>query len=61
VRAVGHHRQALWPVRIRRLRLLRIDDFEKFLAGPDLGLTLIRPARQDEKNPRDFANWLRQR
>jgi hypothetical protein len=37
------------------------DDFDKFLAGPDLGLTLIRPARQDEKNPRDFPNWLRQR
>jgi len=35
------------------------DDFEKFLAGPGLGLTLIRPARQDEKNPRDFPNWLR--
>ena len=28
---------------------------------PDLGLTLIRPARKDEKEPRYFPNWLRQR
>jgi Transposase DDE domain len=35
------------------------DDFEKFLTG--LGLDLIRPARKDEKNPRYFPNWLRQR
>jgi hypothetical protein len=34
---------------------------EAFLAGPDLGLTLIRPARTDEKEPRYFPNWLRQR
>jgi hypothetical protein len=27
----------------------------------DLGLTLIRPARKDEKQPRPFPNWLRQR
>ena len=33
---------------------------EEFFAGPGLGLTLIRPARKDEK-PRDFPNWLRQR
>jgi hypothetical protein len=37
------------------------EDFEEFLAGPDLGLTLIRPARKDDKKPRPFPNWLRQR
>jgi hypothetical protein len=37
------------------------DDFEDFLASPELGLTLIRPARKDEKKPRCFPNWLRQR
>jgi hypothetical protein len=37
------------------------DDFEEFLAGEDLGLMLIRPARKDEKTPRPFPNWLRQR
>ena len=36
-------------------------DTETFFAGPDLGLTLIRPARKDEKAPRYFPNWLRQR
>jgi len=36
-------------------------DTEAFLTGPDLGLTLIRPARKDEKAPRYFPNWLRQR
>ena len=30
-------------------------------ASDDLGLTLIRPARKDEKAPRSFPNWLRQR
>jgi hypothetical protein len=35
------------------------DDFEEFLAG--LGLDLVRPARKDEKKPRSFPNWLRQR
>ena len=34
---------------------------EEFFAGPDLGLVLIRPARKDEKQPRPFPNWLRQR
>ncbi len=34
---------------------------EDFFAGQDLGLTLIRPARKDEKQPRPFPNWLRQR
>jgi hypothetical protein len=34
-------------------------DTEQFFA--DLGLTLIRPARKDEKTPRPFPNWLRQR
>jgi Transposase DDE domain len=37
------------------------EDFEEFLAGPDLGLALVRPARKDEKTPRYFPNWLRQR
>jgi hypothetical protein len=36
-------------------------DTEDFFAGDDLGLTLIRPARKDEKAPRPFPNWLRQR
>ena len=34
---------------------------EAFFAGPDLGLTLIRPARKDKKESRYFPNWLRQR
>ena len=34
---------------------------EKFSAGNSLRLTLIRPARKDEKQPRPFPNWLRQR
>jgi hypothetical protein len=29
--------------------------------SPDLGLTLLRPARKDEKTARYFPNWLRQR
>jgi hypothetical protein len=37
------------------------EDTEEFFAGPDLGLLLIRPARKDEKIPRPFPNWLRQR
>ena len=40
---------------------LRRDQQDVNLAGPDLGLTLIRPARKDEKAPRYFPNWLRQR
>jgi len=36
-------------------------DFEDFLAGRDMGMTLIRPARKDESQPRYFPNWLRQR
>ena len=27
------------------------EDIEAFLAGPDLSLALIRPARKDEKSP----------
>jgi hypothetical protein len=34
---------------------------EAFFASPSLSLTLIRPARTDEKHPRPFPNWLRQR
>jgi hypothetical protein len=34
---------------------------EAFFASPELGLALIRPARKDEKAPRPFPNWLRQR
>ena len=37
------------------------QDTEAFFASPDLGLTLLRPARKDEKAPRCFPNWLRQR
>lgn len=37
------------------------EDTETFFAGPGLGLALIRPARKDEKAPRYFPNWLRQR
>jgi hypothetical protein len=37
------------------------QDTEDFFAGDSLGLTLIRPARKDEKQPRPFPNWLRQR
>jgi hypothetical protein len=37
------------------------EDTEAFFASPDLSLTLIRPARKDEKTPRSFPNWLRQR
>jgi hypothetical protein len=37
------------------------EDTEEFFAGPDLELALIRPARRDEKTPRPFPNWLRQR
>jgi hypothetical protein len=37
------------------------QDTEDFFAGDDLQLTLIRPARKDEKQPRPFPNWLRQR
>ena len=35
------------------------DDFEEFLAS--LGLDLTRPARKDDKKPRHFPNWPRQR
>lgn len=37
------------------------QDTEALFAGPDLGLTLFRPARKDETAPRSFPNWLRQR
>jgi hypothetical protein len=37
------------------------EDTEGFFTSPDLGLALIRPARKDEKQPRYFPNWLRQR
>lgn len=36
------------------------QDFEEFF-HEDLGLLLMRPARKDEKRPRPFPNWLRQR
>jgi hypothetical protein len=35
------------------------QETEEFFAGD--GLALIRPARKDEKQPRPFPNWLRQR
>jgi hypothetical protein len=34
---------------------------EEFFAADGLRLTLIRPARKDEKQPCPFPNWLRQR
>jgi hypothetical protein len=34
---------------------------EEFFASDDRQLTLIRPARKDEEQPRPFPNWLRQR
>lgn len=37
------------------------EDTEAFFASPGLGPALIRPARKDEKTPRYFPNWLRQR
>ena len=37
------------------------EDTEAFFASDNLGLALIRPARKDEKAPRYFPNWLRQR
>jgi Transposase DDE domain len=37
------------------------EQTEAFFASDELGLTLIRPARKDEKQPRYFPNWLRQR
>jgi hypothetical protein len=37
------------------------DETEEFFASDDLGLALIRLARKDEKAPRYFPNWLRQR
>jgi len=40
---------------------LSCEETEAFFAGPGPGLTLIRPARKDEKAARYFPNWLRQR
>jgi len=37
------------------------EDTEEFFASDDLQLSLVRPARRDEKQPRYFPNWLRQR
>jgi hypothetical protein len=37
------------------------EDFEEFLAGDDLELALVRPARKNEETRRPFPNWLRQR
>jgi hypothetical protein len=37
------------------------EETEAFFTSDELGLTLIRPARKDEKQPRYFPNWLRQR
>jgi hypothetical protein len=37
------------------------EETEAFFTSDELGLTLIRPARKDEKTPRYFPNWLRQR
>jgi hypothetical protein len=37
------------------------EETEEFFTSEDLQLTLVRPARKDEKLPRQFPNWLRQR
>jgi hypothetical protein len=37
------------------------EDTEAFFAGPGLELMLVRPACEDEKVPRSYPNWLRQR
>jgi hypothetical protein len=37
------------------------EETEEFFTSPGLSLTLVRPARKDEKRPRPFPNWLRQR
>jgi hypothetical protein len=37
------------------------EETEEFFASPGLDLVLIRPACKDEKTPRPFPNWLRQR
>jgi hypothetical protein len=37
------------------------EDFEEFVTSDDLALVLVRPSRKDEKMPRRFPNWLRQR
>ena len=37
------------------------QETEEFFTSDDLGLILIRPARKDDKQPRYFPNWLRQR
>ena len=37
------------------------QETEAFFASDNLGLALIRPARKNEKEPRSFPNWLRQR
>ena len=37
------------------------QDTEEFFTSGDLGLILVRPARKDEKQPRYFPDWLRQR
>jgi Transposase DDE domain len=63
-RQMLERRPANWPARGSAVvtdKGLSGEDFEEFLAGDDLGLVLIRPARKDEKKPRRFPNWLRQR
>jgi len=37
------------------------EQTDEFFASDDLQLTLIRPARKGEEQPRLFPNWLRQR
>jgi hypothetical protein len=34
------------------------QDSEEFFAGDGLRLTLVRPPRKDEKQPRPFPDWL---
>jgi len=48
------------PTQLRRT-ITKQTCRQQFFASPGLRLTLIRPARKDEKTPRYFPNWLRQR
>ena len=36
------------------------EETEAFFTGPDLGLTLVRPARKDEREPRYCGSGSRQ-
>ena len=63
-RDVLENQPANWPAPASAVvtdKGLSGEETEAFFASDELGLTLIRPARKDEKTPRYFPNWLRQR